>query len=585
MRKKQIDWHMKKTKLLIIIIFLLGFFLRLYKIVDIPPGLNRDEAAIGYTAYSLLKTGKDEHGTFLPVSLKSFGDWKLPLYPYVTVASVAVFGLNEFSVRLPSVIFGSLSLLLVYGIARTLFNSHKVALLAMLMLTLNPWHIFFSRVTSEANLGLFLILASVYSLLHGARSKFLVVLSFFLLGLSLYTYHGAHIFTPLFFVVLFLVFRGSLKHKSGAVGIAIFALLAFFIYANTLTSADKTKLSGLLPTNDVSLIHEQIDKSRVIYSEPLLAKLFHNRIALLGEIVLQNFVKTFSPEFLYTRGGTSTQHNIPNFGNFYIVEAPFLLLGLYYLFRYKNPYKWLLVAWLLIAPLGSAITRDGPHSARSLTLLPAIVFLTTYGIYEFVKSKKRFQHIAMLIVVVLFCINISVFMSRYFVVFPYKSYLAWGKQYKEMMTRVLALKDNYRDIVIARPHYSPYIYYLFYARPDPTVVQKELEYYPETDEGFAHAKSFDHIEYKKINWAHELHEPGMLYIDWVELFPEHATQSALSTSQKDIEDLKKEGRAGSHIVVNDIVSSRIIDTLYTPEGLPLLYFIETWVSSPAASRL
>lgn len=98
---------MKKTKLLIIIIFLLGFFLRLYKIVDIPPGLNRDEAAIGYTAYSLLKTGKDEHGTFLPVSLKSFGDWKLPLYPYVTVASVAVFVYLSWSTYFHTVIFCS----------------------------------------------------------------------------------------------------------------------------------------------------------------------------------------------------------------------------------------------------------------------------------------------------------------------------------------------------------------------------------------------------------------------------------------------------------------------------------------------
>ena len=45
----------------IIIILLLAFILRFYRL-DTYPLLNPDEAAIGYNAYSLLQTGKDEHG-------------------------------------------------------------------------------------------------------------------------------------------------------------------------------------------------------------------------------------------------------------------------------------------------------------------------------------------------------------------------------------------------------------------------------------------------------------------------------------------------------------------------------------------
>ncbi|MDP2918230.1 MAG: glycosyl transferase, partial [bacterium] len=58
-------------------IFLAGsLFIRFWRFGEIPPGLNRDEASIGYTAYSLLKSGADEYGRPWPLSIQSFGDWK-----------------------------------------------------------------------------------------------------------------------------------------------------------------------------------------------------------------------------------------------------------------------------------------------------------------------------------------------------------------------------------------------------------------------------------------------------------------------------------------------------------------------------
>jgi len=64
---------MNKTVLSILTaIAVLSVLFTLVGKTPVPPGFNADEAAFGYNAYSLLKTGRDEYGTLLPLSIKSF---------------------------------------------------------------------------------------------------------------------------------------------------------------------------------------------------------------------------------------------------------------------------------------------------------------------------------------------------------------------------------------------------------------------------------------------------------------------------------------------------------------------------------
>src|SRR5258708_17886240 len=129
---------------IILLILLAALFLRIYRIDSNPPGLTPDEASLGYNAYSILKTGKDEYGTFLPLIFKSFGDYKPGLYIYFTAPFVAVFGLNETSVRLPSVVAGTITVFLVYLVTKELFGKEKLSLIAMAVAAFNPWLIYFS---------------------------------------------------------------------------------------------------------------------------------------------------------------------------------------------------------------------------------------------------------------------------------------------------------------------------------------------------------------------------------------------------------------------------------------------------------
>ena len=52
----------KLDKLLLSLILLLAIFLRFFNLSNNPPSLYWEEAALGYDAYSILKTGKDFHG-------------------------------------------------------------------------------------------------------------------------------------------------------------------------------------------------------------------------------------------------------------------------------------------------------------------------------------------------------------------------------------------------------------------------------------------------------------------------------------------------------------------------------------------
>ena len=93
-----------KKYFILVAALLLGFYLRIHNVANMPNGLTWDEAALGYNAFSILKTGRDEFGKFLPIIFKSFGDYKPGLYVYLAVPSVAIFGLTEFATRLPSVL-------------------------------------------------------------------------------------------------------------------------------------------------------------------------------------------------------------------------------------------------------------------------------------------------------------------------------------------------------------------------------------------------------------------------------------------------------------------------------------------------
>jgi hypothetical protein len=115
-----------------------------------------------------MKTGRDEWGEWMPLHFKSYGEYKLPGQIYASIPGIAIFGLNEFGVRITPVVYGSLTILIVFLLARSLFASNKIGLLSALFVAVSPWHIQLTRGSFESSFALFWVLLGLWFWVEGA---------------------------------------------------------------------------------------------------------------------------------------------------------------------------------------------------------------------------------------------------------------------------------------------------------------------------------------------------------------------------------------------------------------------------------
>ena len=161
----------KITKIVLFAVLALAFFLRVYKVNSIPPSLNWDETSIAYNAYSILKSGRDEWGRLLPLNFKSYGEYKLPAQIYASIPGIAVFGLNELGVRITPVIYGTLTVLLLFFLAKEISKSYRVGILSAFLLAISPWHIQLTRASFESSFSVFWVVLGVWLFIKGFRDR------------------------------------------------------------------------------------------------------------------------------------------------------------------------------------------------------------------------------------------------------------------------------------------------------------------------------------------------------------------------------------------------------------------------------
>ena len=220
---------MRKYLILIVILILAGI-LRLFNLASNPPGLTWDEAAFGYNAYSILLTGRDEYGSFLPINLKSFGDYKPALYAYIDIPFIALLGLNELAVRLPSALFGIGTVFLTFLLVLELFKNKPSALFSAFFMAISPLSIQFTRPGYEIGLALFLTMSGTLFFIKGLINQKLLILSAISFGLTLFTYQSSRLFTPLLIVSLLLIYRKQIVFsKYSQISIVVLTLFGILL--------------------------------------------------------------------------------------------------------------------------------------------------------------------------------------------------------------------------------------------------------------------------------------------------------------------------------------------------------------------
>ncbi|MDE2588914.1 MAG: glycosyltransferase family 39 protein, partial [Patescibacteria group bacterium] len=299
---------MKKIILiaLFIGIFLLGTGLRFYKLGAVPNSMDWDEVSWGYNAYSVLLTGKDEYGQFLPLSFKAFGDYKQPVYVYSELLPIQLFGLNAFSVRFPSAFFGTLSIPFVFLLVYELFRKKKYAVpaafLSMLFFAISPWHIQFSRVAFESVLGLFFVLLGVWLFVKGYRlqNKWYIFVAAVVLAISAYSYHAQKLFTPLFVVGLVIYAKDFfLKHKRLFIvfGVCFILFNSLWLLDSRTTARGK---SVLFTSDQTQLLKiPLLESNQDIQAQQKLFTIVHNRRLIYTEKFLSNYLNHFNLNWLF----------------------------------------------------------------------------------------------------------------------------------------------------------------------------------------------------------------------------------------------------------------------------------------------
>jgi 4-amino-4-deoxy-L-arabinose transferase-like glycosyltransferase len=459
-------------KLLTVILIVAGL-LRLPYLNTHMPSLYGDEIAIGYNALSIVKTGRDEFGRFMPLQFESWGDQKNPVYIYSVALIQLLTGPTAASVRLPSALAGIVAVYLTYRLVVLLKLGQGVALFSALLLSVTPWHIHISRGGYEANLALTLGLAAVTYLLQKKN-----LASIIFLVLSTYTYYTTKIFAPALLLLTWIWMLHGQKLKMwltsftrywvGALVLAI-PLIYLALFAD-----------GQARFKAINIFADKTVATRVIRNrnffddaKSLTAKLLENRFTYHYQDFFTYYLDNFSGQFLFVGGDSNIRYGLGNHGMLYLIDAPLILAGIILLYS-KNRKVWLfLFAWLLLAPLPTALVGRA-YGLRSLVILPVLQIFAGFSLYQlYIWSKSsKLRLVAYSFFLILYLSSVAIWTIRYIYQYPsYGKYWYDGAMH-EALIFAKEREDKYDQIIITQSYGEESMYYAFYNQIDPRVYRQ-----------------------------------------------------------------------------------------------------------------
>lgn len=503
-----------KKYLPILLILILAALLRIIALDKYPAGLNADEAAIGYNVWSLIQTGKDEHGTSWPIVFRSFDDYKLPGYFYLVLPFVKFFGLNVWSVRLPSAILGIASVWLVFLLVKILFpNNKNFPYLSALLLAVSPWHLQFSRGGWEANTATFFILLGVWGFLRGSEKPKYYLLFVLSLVLSLYTYPTARIISPLLALFLIIiyhdhVFSSFTGHKLKLIVTSLFIgfVLAVPMATQLLSKEGQARFSGVSLFADTGPYWQALELRRAHpYENSLYVRTIHNQYLSYGLRFGKNYLSHYSPRFLFVTGDEIGRSKVPGMGQSYLLLVPFYFLGIIWLLKLDSKEKKLIIFWFLTAPFAAALTFQSPHALRAQNMVIPFTIITAGGLAMTLKffnehKLKWLLPVFSLITILLGLYSVARYLHLYYVHYPKELPYAWQYGFDQIADYIKTNGDRYDKIVISDRYDQPYILMAFFLKYPPETLQKELVMTPRDKFGFSTVRNYGKYEFRKINY-------------------------------------------------------------------------------------
>lgn len=533
---------MKKLKVLFwIVIAAIVFFTRFYQLNLYPPHLTIDEVSIGYNAYSILKTGRDEWGKLFPVSFRSVGDYKAPILIYLTVPFVGIFGLNEWGTRLPVAVFSAINVFLFWLlVSRHIFTKKYSVLsyLSSILFSLSPWLIIYSRSGFEAIIAqTFMLTNIVYALQFrktGKLSHFFFM--FFFAYLSTIAYHSTKIVVPIlniFFILTDLKFFRTCVSEWYTKKKFLFFLVCTTFIGITIFFVKNFIFGSGSARAKMTFLGQDFDYARVMLPV-FIANPFSWLTAKIGlfSFWFKRYLEYFSTNFYLSSGLGLATFGQPGQGVIYAIEYPFLIIGSIVLIFFRKFFdssissKYItrfLLVWFFLAFLPASLTNNTQHSLRSLNVVPVVSILISLGIITVFESlkNKAMRIIYVTTVIVGLSIGIIRFIDYYTLHYPVELSETRSFGWKEMALYANEHHSEYDSVYVdhrfgTQGPYNygiPYMYFLFYSRYDPVTFQGD----PRRADFNG---NFENYIFSEINWPEIDHTKHNLYIASPWSFPE-----------------------------------------------------------------
>ena len=348
----------------------------------------------------------------------------------------------------------------------------------------------------------------------------------------MYTYHSARVITPLLLLGLAVLYRKDIFIKKNTKSlITAFLIAGFCLVPLAMTfigEAGTSRFSGVGIFADSGPFW-RVNELRGQHLNPfsLFPKIIHNRYLEYGVLFFDNWMRHFSGNFLFISGDEIQRNRVPEMGQMYLAEIPFLILGLYFLIKNK-PKNWqIIVWWLFVSPVAAALTFQSPHAIRALNMVIPLVVITAYGVVNclgFLKQKfsVNYQRIFYFLFFIFYLYFFSYYLHQYYVHYPKIYPSAWEYGFKDLVDYVKTKENSFEKIYITGKYDQPYILFAFYLKYLPIEFQKEASLTERDQFGFSTVEHFGKYFFGEIN-NDKLSEAKVMVIGTPQEIPDSAT--------------------------------------------------------------
>ena len=208
---------------------------------------------------------------------------------------------------------------------------------------------------------------------------------------------------------------------------------------------------------------------------PFIAcRIVYNKPVVFTQKFISNYFHHFSLNFLFLEGSARGAMGTSNY--LYFSMIPFLVIGIYFLFKEKKEVVYFLSAWIVVAPVADSLTSAG-HYSRSFILIIPIILITSLGIYKIYKKigSNVWKKVFTIILAGFFLFETGTFCADYFFHYPKYYSMYTHYEYQPLFDYLCQKEKNYPQIYISRRYRDTkqYVFYLFYCKYDPAKFQQK----------------------------------------------------------------------------------------------------------------